>query len=235
MVGVLHLEGQKEQRLIYASVEQKKIYLLALSLKNILWQEALRYLKEEGQFPQTITLKIPDKRLGSLQIEMKVSSENKRLDLNKADEEALFSLFLEEGVSERQARIMAESLLDWRDDDNFHRLDGAERDFYLPLGYEPRNGPLRDLSEAVLIRGFDPYLYWVKPGLYQWVTVYGGLAHLGPDFFHEMKEEPEKLTLQEGGIYRLQLSLKFQNKQFHYLEIFRYKTKSLEEIFEFWW
>ncbi len=235
MVGVLHLEGQKEQRLIYASLEQKKIYLLALSLKNILWQEGLRLLKEEGHFPQTITLKVYDERMGPLQVEMILSSEKERLDLNQADEEALFSLFLEKGISERRARIMAESLLDWRDEDDFHRLDGAEKDFYLPLGYEPRNGPLKDLSEAVLIRGFDPYLYWVKPGVYQWVTVYGGQAHLGPDFSYEIEEEPEKLTLQEGRVYRVQLSLKFQNKQFHYLEIFRYKTKGLEELFEFWW
>jgi len=236
MVGVLHLEGQRERRLIYATLEQKRIYLLALSLKNILWQEGLRRLKEEGHFPKTIELKIADQKIGPLQVQMTVSSEKERLDLNQVDEETLFSFLLGIGISERRARIMAESLLDWRDEDDFHRLDGAERDFYLSLGYEPRNGPLKCFSEPVLIRGFDPYLYWIKPGVYQWVTIYGGQGRLGPDFFREIeKEEPEGLTLQEGGVYRVQLSLKFQNKQFHYLEIFRYKTKGLEELFEFWW
>lgn len=71
-----------------------------------------------------------------------------KLNLNAADAEALRLLLAND--------TLADALLDWRDGDSIPRPLGAESDWYrsraLPL---PRNGPLADLRELALVRGFD--------------------------------------------------------------------------------
>jgi type II secretory pathway component PulK len=64
------------------------------------------------------------------------------------------------GLGEEQRKIFIDSLRDWTDEDDFVRLNGAEREFYAPLGYQPRNEPLLTLDEVLLIRGMDASVYF---------------------------------------------------------------------------
>lgn len=68
-------------------------------------------------------------------------------------EEVLERLFDKLGLD--QDRL--ESLMDWLDQDDEPRPNGAERDFYQNLTppYAPTNGPLGTLLEIRLIKGFD--------------------------------------------------------------------------------
>jgi general secretion pathway protein K len=51
---------------------------------------------------------------------------------------------------------LADALLDWRDADDLARLLGAEADWYRARSRPvPRNGPLADIRELSLVRGFD--------------------------------------------------------------------------------
>jgi general secretion pathway protein K len=71
-----------------------------------------------------------------------------RLDLNAASAEALESVIGSDSL--------VESLLDWRDADELPRASGAEADWYRAHGRRtPRNGPLADVAELRLVRGFD--------------------------------------------------------------------------------
>jgi len=228
MVGMLFWCGQTEQALIYTALSEGQEKFTRLTVLNLLWQEGLRQMKEQGTFPSSLSLEIegPSPLKGTLTL----SPEAKRLNLNKAEAQALRDLFSEHHIPEYEAEIMTDSLLDWRDTDDLHRLNGAEKDYYQPRGYSPRNGPLEDLSEITLIRGFDPYRFWFNPGIYRWVTIYGGSTHPIP-----LEEADQGLTLKTGQIYRLELSIQQGGKVLRYLEIFRYKGPERTKLFTFSW
>jgi general secretion pathway protein K len=71
-----------------------------------------------------------------------------KLDLNVASAEALESVIGSDSL--------VEALLDWRDADEIPRPQGAEADWYRAHARRlPRNGPLADIAELRLVRGFD--------------------------------------------------------------------------------
>ena len=73
------------------------------------------------------------------------------ININTADEETLLEL---PGITEE----MAQSLLDWRDSDDFPLPLGAEDDYYLSLEdpYRARNGPLASVRELMRLRAWAP-------------------------------------------------------------------------------
>ena len=56
----------------------------------------------------------------------------------------------------------ADSILDWRDEDDEMRQAGAEAGYYLnlPYGYEPRNGDFKTIRELLLVRGVSEALFY---------------------------------------------------------------------------
>jgi general secretion pathway protein K len=120
--------------------------------------------------------------LGAGTFSYRISDEEGRLDVNLATPERLRKLL--EGLGlDRQARdVVVDSLEDWKDADELHRVNGAESDDYylrLPVPYRARNGRLQDLAELRQIRGITAALYdgtAGKPGLAALTTVHGRSA-----------------------------------------------------------
>lgn len=79
------------------------------------------------------------------------------VDLNTADETQLELMAL---TSEQ-----IDSLLDWREEGNSPRTEGAKEEFYLSLErpYEPRLGRLDSLDELLLIKGFNADVIFQAP------------------------------------------------------------------------
>jgi general secretion pathway protein K len=63
------------------------------------------------------------------------------------------------GATEDARKVFVDSLADWIDPDDLVRLNGAEKDYYAPLGYRPRNAPLLTIDEILMIRGMDESLF----------------------------------------------------------------------------
>ena len=61
--------------------------------------------------------------------------------------------------------MIVNALLDWRDHDDLHRLEGAESDYYLGLDlpYHAKNEDVQSLEELLLVRGVSPELYHGTP------------------------------------------------------------------------
>jgi len=57
---------------------------------------------------------------------------------------------------------VADAILDWLDEDDSPRVNGAESSYYLSLAspYQPTNGPLRQLDELLMIQGVTPELLY---------------------------------------------------------------------------
>ncbi len=85
-----------------------------------------------------------------------VEDERGKVPLNQLADEQARALFEELGATDRALDIQTDSLLDWRDDDDDTRSNGAEVDFYRPLRITPRNGELRSVEELMAVRGMTP-------------------------------------------------------------------------------
>jgi type II secretory pathway component PulK len=96
--------------------------------------------------------------------------EGGKVSLNRADENTLRRIFANLGLQEQARSILVDSILDWRDADDLHRLNGAEKDYYQSLSpsYAPKNGPFDAVEDLLWVRGMTPELFYgngVAPGL----------------------------------------------------------------------
>ncbi len=144
--------------------------------------------KEEFVVPDGSTYKV---EIGGQQLSFSIEDERGKLDVNRASEDELVEFFVS-FLGRVQGRDIAESILDWRDNDDDKRPGGAEKDYYLSLSkpYEPSNGRFLLLEQLLLVKGIEPRLFWGplewaeqgsktqkdswKGGLQDLLTVYNG-------------------------------------------------------------
>ncbi len=120
-----------------------------------------------------------------------VEDERGKVPLNLLDELLADALVARLGLSDEPAKIARDSLLDWTDDDDETRPDGAEVDYYRPKGYRPRNGPLNSIDELALIRGFSREMV---AKLRPFVTV-----NFGSGSFDARFANPAAISVMQGG------------------------------------
>lgn len=97
-------------------------------------------------------------RLPGGEAEVSVRDEGGLIDLNAASEEVLAAMFRALEVDAAAANTLADAIADWRDEDSFARLNGAEAEAYLRAGlwYAPRDGLFETVEELGLVLGMTP-------------------------------------------------------------------------------
>jgi general secretion pathway protein K len=143
--------------------------------------------------------------------------EERRINVNRASREILVRLMDTVGLPPGSERdTIADSILDWIDPDPFHRLNGAEDDYYerLSPSYRAKNGPLDSIEELRLIRGVTPEVYdLLAPHLTVWGSGQINLNTATPTVLQAMVPQIAPLILaqreaqplvqpQQGGIVR---------------------------------
>ncbi len=103
---------------------------------------------------------------------VEIGNESGKININRAGSGLLKAAFEGLGIPEEQIKILVDSILDWRDPDDLHRLFGAEDDYYHSLtpSYECRNGEFETVEELLLVRGVSMELF--QKGISGRVTVY---------------------------------------------------------------
>lgn len=96
-----------------------------------------------------------------LKVKIRVQDETGKLALSKLSPLTLNILFEEMGIAAQEADTLTDSLLDWIDEDDLTRLNGAESDYYERIGvdYVPPNEPIQSWEELRLIQGFDELFF----------------------------------------------------------------------------
>lgn len=83
------------------------------------------------------------------------------INLNMADERLLLNMLQSVGLAEDEATAIRDAIMDWRDGDSDHRLEGAEDDHYerdgRPLG--ARDANFLSVEELQQVLGVGPELY----------------------------------------------------------------------------
>jgi general secretion pathway protein K len=126
--------------------------------------------------PDETTRLIPDGRpyviqFGDAVVEVQVTDERGRLDLNAANEDTVFNMLTGHGMEESAAVMLAAAIKDWTDTDEIERANGAELGTYEAEGLAVGPGNRRFImtEELLQVLGMSWDLYVkMEPGL----TVY---------------------------------------------------------------
>lgn len=105
-------------------------------------------------------------QMGSGYYTVKITDENGKVDINAASDVILKNLFLNLGISNEQADTIVDSIMDWKDPDDLHRLHGAESDYYmsLPNPYKAKNANFDSLEELQMVKGITPEILYGRAG-----------------------------------------------------------------------
>ncbi len=101
-------------------------------------------------------------RLGPGEFSYRITDEQARVNVNTASADRLERLLQCLGIDKTVRDPIIDSILDWIDSNDEHRMNGAESDDYylkLPTPYRARNGPLESLSELLQIKGVTPAIF----------------------------------------------------------------------------
>lgn len=117
-------------------------------------------LEDPWREPQELV--VPEMAFGDARYALLLRDVGSALNLNEADEEMLRKFFSQGlGVDYADADHLAQAILDWRDEDELPRINGAEREEYLEEGalVLPPNRDFVDVDELRHVRGMTPELY----------------------------------------------------------------------------
>lgn len=96
--------------------------------------------------------------------EVRVMAEDGKININLVSESLLRKIIGNMGLEDEARDEVISSIMDWRDPDDFYRLNGAENDYYrsLPDPYDCKNGNLDSIEELLLIKGVTRELFYGK-------------------------------------------------------------------------
>lgn len=159
--------------------------------------------------PDELSRMIPDgrsyfTRFEGMEIEVQVTDERGKLNINAADEEILINLFTANGVDAMDAQQLAAAVADWMDSDEIERADGAELPTYESAGLTigPANRKFVMVEELLQVIGMSWELYRrMAPAL----TVYSDSSEPDPAYaplealmaLPDMNEEDARNFVQE--------------------------------------
>ena len=113
--------------------------------------------------------------------------ESGKISLNSdaLDENNLKIIIGNLGFDEETAEVIADSILDWRDDNDEHRANGAEDDYYegLERPYACKNAPFDSVDELLYVRGVTRDAFYGNeeyPGLRDVFTTAHSSSRINP-------------------------------------------------------
>jgi general secretion pathway protein K len=123
--------------------------------------------------PNELTRLIPDGRpyqvnYEGMLVEVRVTDERGKLDINAAEEGTLVNLLTANGLDGQDATLLAAAIKDWSDGDDIERANGAELEAYEAAGLAvgPAERPFVMTEELLQVLGMTWDLYTrIAPGI----------------------------------------------------------------------
>jgi general secretion pathway protein K len=125
--------------------------------------------------------RVYQEEMDGILLQVSAIDERGKLDINAADELTLATLFTGHGMEPDEAEVLAAAVLDWRDEDELERVNGAEEDVYFAAGLEvgPANRQFMMTEELLQVIGMSYDLYRkLEPG----ISVFSRVAEPNPAF-----------------------------------------------------
>ena len=125
--------------------------------------------------------RIYEQEYDGMLIEVSAIDERGKVDINATDELTMVNMFTGHGLELVDAELLAAAVMDWRDEDELERVNGAEEDAYFAAGLQigPANRPFMMTEELLQVIGMPYELYRkLEPG----ITVYSRAGEPDPAF-----------------------------------------------------
>lgn len=127
-----------------------------------------------------------DGQLGGGYYKFRISDEAGKININNLTDSSgiiLNNLLVNLGLDKETADTIVDSILDWKDADDLHRLHGAESDYYLslPVPYKTEDGYFDSLEELLLVKGMTAEILYgekERPGLINFLTIHSGTGRI---------------------------------------------------------
>jgi general secretion pathway protein K len=150
---------------------------IAELIRNEAMSQKARYPgseEEEEEIRWRVNTDIPAIYFGDGQFEVEIGNESGKVDINRADVRLLRMILNGFDLEDSDKDVIVDSILDWRDKNSLHRLNGAEDDYYrsLPDPYECKDDDFDCVEELLLVRGVTAEIFY--GGLRDMATVYQG-------------------------------------------------------------
>jgi general secretion pathway protein K len=125
--------------------------------------------------------RVYSQEINGIIIEVSAIDERGKLDINATDELTLVNLFSGHGMDLDQAELLAAAVMDWRDEDELERVNGAEEDAYMAAGLAvgPANRPFMMTEELLQVVGMP---YELFRSLDRGITVFSRTGKPDPAF-----------------------------------------------------
>jgi general secretion pathway protein K len=103
-----------------------------------------------------------EENFGGGMYRVRLVDEGGKININRVNEETLRRIFTNLGLDDQRREILVDSIMDWRDPDDLHRVNGAENDYYSTQSpaYTAKNGPLDSIEDLLWIRGMTLELFF---------------------------------------------------------------------------
>jgi general secretion pathway protein K len=100
--------------------------------------------------------------LGTGIFRVRFIDEGGKININRVEEGTLQRIFANLGVEEPRRTVLIDSIMDWRDSDDLHRINGAENDYYRSLtpSYTAKNGLFDTVEDLLWVRGMTSDLFF---------------------------------------------------------------------------
>ena len=143
---------------------------IELAAMNLLYPVSVRWPADGS---------VRELRIGDARIRIATLDEAGKIDINHASAQILNGLLLQVGVETDQASMLADAILDWRDGDEFQRLNGAEDSDYRIAGlpYGAKDGWFDSVDELRLVLGMTEEIF---AGIEASLTVFSGESGVNP-------------------------------------------------------
>jgi general secretion pathway protein K len=168
-------EGMEKKRLAEAGIERGILEIVYRSVNRN------QTVTLEGKEPWKLDGTPYAVDMGKGGFVVRVVDESGKISLNGLTDSSgiiVKNLLIQQSVSPEDADIIVDSILDWKDADDLHRLHGAESDYYRSLSkpYASRNADFETLEELILVRGMTPEILYgtgKTKGVIHFLTVHG--------------------------------------------------------------
>lgn len=118
-------------------------------------------------------------------VELVVSDEEALLNLNLLNNQMMDMLLQKAGAKDDERASIVDAIMDWRDSDDLHRLQGVEDEYYVAFGYKAHNANFEVPEELLLVKGVSAELYHGAPagdqteeGLSKFITTWGSALNI---------------------------------------------------------
>jgi general secretion pathway protein K len=152
-------------------------------IRNQIFPDENEFEAIEGEEPKQrlrINVENPEEEFKGGKFSVWIENESGKINLNGADRNVLMMMLNGLELDEDEKETIVDSILDWRDSDDLHRLNGAESDYYQSLEnpYECKNADFDSIEELLLVKGVTSEIFY--GGLESIVTVQGVVSGATP-------------------------------------------------------